>query len=69
LDGEETIILTDVEILEEEINPLNTYIELFELHKTEQDYELHFLLMTKEDNTMVEEFHYLTYRFKDLMFK
>lgn len=68
LDKEETFILTNVETLEEEINPENAAVELFELHKIEQGYELHFLLMTTDCN-LVENFYYVTYRFKDMMFK
>ncbi len=68
LDNEDTFVLTDVETLEEEINPANTYIEFFELHKVEQGYELHFLLMTTDKN-LIENFHYVTYAFKDMMFK
>lgn len=68
LNREETFVLTDVKTLEEEVNPENTYIEFFELHKVDQGYELHFLLMTT-DNNFVENLHYATYRFKDMMFK
>jgi len=68
LNKKDTFVLTDVEILEEEVNPENTYIEFFELHKVEQAYELHFLLMTT-DNNFVENFHYVTYRFRDMIFK
>ena len=68
LNKEDTFVLTDVETLEEEVDPENTYIEFFELHKAEQGYELHFLLMTT-DNNFVENFHYVTYRFRDMMFK
>ncbi|MDE6473918.1 MAG: DUF4085 family protein [Clostridia bacterium] len=65
LDHKETIVLTEVETLEEEIKPYNTCIRLFELHKNKQDYELHFLLATKDSN-LIEYFHYVTYRFKDM---
>ncbi len=68
LDKEETFVLTDVQTLEEEVNPENTYIEFFELHKVERGYELHLLLMTT-DNNLVQNFHYVTYAFKDMMFK
>lgn len=67
LDDESTFVLTDVKTLEKEINPINTYIDLFELHKVGQGYELHFLLMTKDSN-LIEYFHYVTYRFNDMMF-
>ena len=67
LDEEDTFVLNDVETLEEEINPENTDISFFELHKVEQGYELHFLLKAKDDN-LVESFHYVTYRFKDMWF-
>lgn len=68
LDKGETFVLTDVEILEEEVNPENTYIEFFELHKAEKGYELHLLLMTT-DNNFIESLHYVTYRFKDMVLK
>lgn len=67
LDNDDTIILTDAEILEEEIVPNNTPIRHFELHKNEQCYELHFLLVTK-DNNLMENFHYVTYKFQDMRF-
>ncbi len=68
LDNEETFVLTDAETLEEEINAKNTAVEKFELHKTEQGYELHLLLMT-QDESLVESFHCVTYGFKDMKFK
>lgn len=46
---------------------LNAYIEFFELHKNQKLYELHFLMMTKDSN-LVEYFHYVTYRFRDMRF-
>ncbi len=67
LDGENTIVLSEVETLEEEIDPQNTEISLFELYKVKQDYELHFLLKVIDDN-LAESFHYVTYKFKDMYF-
>lgn len=65
LDGENTIVLSEVETLEEEIDPQNTEISLFELYKVKQDYELHFLLKVIDDN-LAESFHYVTYKFIDI---
>lgn len=67
LDGENTIVLSEVETLEEEIDPQNTEISLFELYNVKQDYELHFLLKVIDDN-LAESFHYVTYKFKDMYF-
>lgn len=67
LDNKETIALTSVETLEEEIKPDDTFVQLFELHKVKRKYELHFLLMTK-DSDLIKHFHYVTYRFKDMRY-
>ena len=68
LDDDVTFVLTDAAVLEEEINPENAYIDLFELHKVNNNYELHLLLTTKDDN-FVESSHYVTYAFKDMSLK
>lgn len=67
LNGEETIVLSEAQTLEEEVSPENAYIKYFELHKTGQRFELHLLLMTRGEN-FIEEFHYATYAFTDMQF-
>lgn len=67
LNGEDTFVLTNVETLEDEIDPKNTEVSFFELYKVEKGYELHFLLKIK-DNNLAESFHYVTYGFKDMRF-
>lgn len=67
LDKEIKIVLIDAEIIEEEKSPINAYVEFFELHKIQGRYELHFLLMIKDSN-LIENFHYVTYRFGDMRF-
>ncbi|MDE6869450.1 MAG: hypothetical protein K2J75_01870 [Clostridia bacterium] len=67
LNQKDTIVLTDVETLMEEINPDKTFIKFFELHRTMRNYELHFLLASKDLN-FIKHFHYVTYKFKDMRF-
>lgn len=68
LDREDVIVLTNFEKLEEEISPENTFIKHFELYEEEYWYELHLLLMTRDTN-LVENFHYVTYKFQDLKYE
>ena len=65
LDDDIKIVLISSKIIEEEKSPINAYIKFFELHRGQEFYELHLLLMTKDSN-LVEHFHYVTYRFKDM---
>lgn len=63
-----TIILKNVEVVEEECSLVNAYINEYELYKDGTDYELH-LLVPKRDENLVSYFYYVTYRFKDMKLK
>ena len=65
LNNGETFVLTDAETLEEEINPDDTFVKFFELHRFKRYHELHFLLRTTDDD-FNEDYYYATYRFKDM---
>lgn len=67
-DFKETVILKDAEVVKQECSPINAYIREYELYKDGKNYELHLLLMKRDEN-LVAHFYYLTYRFKDMKLK
>jgi len=67
LDDYETVVLSGTEIIEEETDIKNSIVKHIELYKQETCYELH-LLVIKRDENFIESYYYATYRFKDLKF-
>lgn len=68
LDDCHKIVFSGAEILEEEIDIVNSYVDGIELYKKESFYELH-LLIGKRDENLIENHYYITYKFKDLKFR
>lgn len=59
------VILKNAEVVEEECSLVNAYIIEYELYKDGTDYELHFLILKRDEN-LAPHFYYATYRFKDM---
>ena len=68
LDSFITVVFSGAEIIEEEVGILNSCVIEVELYKQENRYELHFLVM-KKDESFIEHYYYVTYAFKDLKYK
>lgn len=65
LRDEVVLILSNAKVVEEEINPTNSFPYFYELHERNGKYELH-LLLTKVDENLIEHYHYATYSFDDM---
>lgn len=63
-----TIAFSGAEIMEEEIDVANSYVCEIELYKKQNCYELHLLLMKRDEN-LIDRYYYATYAFKDLKIK
>lgn len=66
--GDESVILQNAKVIEEECKPEKTYIERSEIHQVPNGYELH-LLIIKIDKNLMENMYYATYFFEDMWFK
>ncbi len=68
LDANGILVLKGAEIICQETEVKNSYVRAMELHKNKNGYELHLLLMKRDEN-FVPSFYYATYKFKDMIFK
>lgn len=68
LETGETLILIDAEIIEQEESITNAYVKAIELYRNENDYELHLLVMKRDEN-YTAYFYYITYKLKDIKLK
>ncbi|MDE6442583.1 MAG: DUF4085 domain-containing protein [Clostridia bacterium] len=65
LDDSVTIVFSGAEIIEEEIDVVNSCVCDIELYKKQDCYELHLLIMKRDEN-LVSHYYYATYAFEDL---
>lgn len=68
IDDNITVVFSEAKIIENEIDIVNSYVSEIELYKKENYYELHFLIMKRDEN-FIDYYYYVTYSFKDLKFK
>ena len=67
INGFKNIVFTAAEIIEQEVDIVNSWVNAIELYKKESRYELHFLVNKRDENS-VSHYYYVTYAFKDLKF-
>ena len=63
-----TVEICGAEIIEEEVDMLYSYVREYELYKSGDSYELHLLLVKRDENLISQSF-YATYKFKDMKLK
>lgn len=68
LDYNTKVVLNGVKIIEEEIDIANTAVKQIELYKKDNRYELHLLIMKRDEN-LIANYYYATYEFKDMKFQ
>ncbi|MDE5897548.1 MAG: DUF4085 domain-containing protein [Clostridia bacterium] len=61
------VVLIGARVIEEEADIVNSWVIHIELYREETCYELHLLIM-KRDEQLISHYHHVTYAFQDLRF-